>query len=75
MKLFQKIAKGVLYALLCGVALTGCGKYGEVDGLILTDNQTGKKYIIEHNVGINYIIKGEVIKISGTDTVIVFERK
>ena len=75
MKRFQKITKGVLYTLLCVVALSSCGEYGRCDGMILTDTRTGQKYIIEHQTGYHYTIKGETVKIFDGDTLTVYELK
>jgi hypothetical protein len=72
MKRFQKITKGVLYALLCVVILSGCdgSKY---DGLILTDTATGREYLLKHNILDTYFIDEKVVKIMGNDTTRVFE--
>ena len=75
MKRFQKMKAGVLYALLCVVTLSSCGEYGRCDGMILTNEKTGQKYMIEHQVGWHYRIKGETVKIFDGDTITVYELK
>ncbi len=75
MKRFQKVNKGVLYALLCVVTLSSCGEYGSCDGMILTDTKTGQRYKLTHYNGRLYYLEAEVVKIYDGDTTIVFEAK
>jgi hypothetical protein len=62
-----------LYAMLAVVLFTGCSYGSKYDKLILTDQNTGKQYLIKHNIGDTYMIDEKVVKISGKDTVIMFE--
>ena len=62
-----------LYAMLAVVLFTGCSDVSKYDKLILTDPNTGKQYLMKHNVGDTYMIDEKVVKISGKDTISVFE--
>ena len=62
-----------LYAMLVVVLFTGCSDGSKYDKLILTDQNTGKQYLIKHNIGDTYMIDEKVVKISGKDTISVFE--
>ncbi len=62
-----------LYAMLAVVLFTGCSDGIKYDKLILTDQNTGKQYLIKHNIGDTYMIDEKVVKISGKDTISVFE--
>ena len=62
-----------LYAMLAVVLFTGCSDGSKYDKLILTDQNTGKQYLIKHNIDDTYMIDEKVVKISGKDTVIMFE--
>ena len=62
-----------LYAMLAVVLFTGCSDWSKYDKLILTDQNTGKQYLIKHNIGDTYMIDEKVVKISGKDTISVFE--
>jgi hypothetical protein len=62
-----------LYAMLAVVLFTGCSDGSKYDKLILTDPNTGKQYLVKHNVGDTYMIDEKVVKISGKDTISVFE--
>jgi uncharacterized protein YbaR (Trm112 family) len=56
------------------ISITACGadrnKYG---GLILTDENTGKKYLIKHHMGDVYFIEERVMIINGQDTTYQFK--
>ena len=65
--------KYFLYTLLCVVTLSSCTDGKKYDGLILTDNETGRIYLLKHNVGDTYMIDEKVVKIMGKDTTQVFE--
>lgn len=55
-------------------SLISCGYTGDkYDGLVLTDENTGKKYLIKHNVLDTYMIYEHTIEISGTDTIYKFK--
>jgi hypothetical protein len=43
------------------------------DGFVLTDENTGKKYLLKHNIGYTYMIYEQVLQISGKDTTFVFK--
>lgn len=62
-----------LYAMLAVVLFTRCSDGSKYDKLILTDQNTGKQYLIKHNIGDTYMIDEKVVKISGKDTISVFE--
>jgi hypothetical protein len=57
--------------MLIVVFLTACDT--EKDGMIVTDQNTGKLYLLKHNVGDNYFIFERKMLISGKDTTFVFE--
>lgn len=59
----MKKFKIITYVMLAIGLLSGCVSGNNYDELILTDPNTGKQYLIHESV----------IKISGTDTIIVFE--
>ncbi len=50
------------------VSITACENGSKYDGLILTDENTGKKYLLEYNVGDTYFVEERVIVINGQDT-------
>ena len=54
------------------VLFSSCEDSDKFDGLILTDENTGKKYLLKHNGGDTYFIDEQVIQISGKDTIVVF---
>jgi hypothetical protein len=43
------------------------------DKLILTDEKTGKKYLLKHHNGDSYFIDELVIQISGKDTILMYK--
>jgi len=53
--------------------ISGCSDGSKYDKLILTDNNTGKQYLMKHNMGDTYYIDEKVTKISGKDTIDTFE--
>ena len=59
--------------MLAVVLFTGCSDGSKYDKLILTDQNTGKQYLIKHNIGDTYMIDEKVVKIRGKDTISVFE--
>jgi hypothetical protein len=63
----------ILYVILFLHIFTGCSNGSKYDKLILIDQNTNKKYLIKHNIGDTYFIDEEIIKISGKDTIVVFE--
>lgn len=50
------------------VSITACENGNKYDGLILTDENTGKKYLLIHSVVNTYFVYERVIVISGQDT-------
>lgn len=58
--------------LLCTV-LSSCNNETQYDGLVLTDENTGKKYLLKHNVGDTYFIDEQTQQILGKDTTVVFK--
>lgn len=62
--------KTLLVLLIMTILFCSCNKY---DGLILTDENTGKKYLLEYNFGNSYFIKEQTLLISGSDTTYVFK--
>jgi len=60
-----------LVAILLCVTFYSCDT--QKDGLIVKDLNTGKFYLLEHNVGDTYFIKERKILISGKDTSWIFE--
>lgn len=69
----------MFFAAAALISLTACGadslnhnKYG---GLILTDENTGKKYLITHSFGDAYFIDERVMIINGKDTTYQFKAK
>jgi hypothetical protein len=59
-----------LLVMLCLFTSCDSSKY---DGLILTDKNTGKMYLLEHRMGDTYFIKEQILQISGSDTTYVFK--
>ena len=62
-----------LCAMLSVSLFSGCSDGGKYDKLILTDPNTGKQYLLKYNMNDAYMIYEKVIKISGKDTICVFE--
>jgi hypothetical protein len=64
-----------LKMFLVAAALTflSCEDVGKYGGLILTDENTGKKYLIKHNIGDAYFVDERVMVISGQDTTYQFK--
>lgn len=75
---FSKVSKYFLYTLLV-LVLTNCTKDSKTginkdrfDGLILTDLNTNKTYLLRYNIGKTYFIDELQVKIIGKDTTHVF---
>ena len=71
-----KTARYFLYTLLGVVLLQSCNEKIErqhIDGAILTDKITNKRYKIELLKGGAFLLKEEHIKISGGDTLIEYQ--
>jgi len=71
--------KNKLYSLVALVAIVllftafPCCNYDtEKDGMVVVDPNTGKKYLLIHNVGDNYFIHERTMKVTGKDTTWVF---
>lgn len=55
------------------MTIIGCDNDGDkYNNLILTDENTGKKYLLKHNFVDSYFIDEAKIKIVGNDTILVF---
>lgn len=67
--------KLIFFLLSLSVILTSCSTPNNEkhDGLILTDVNTGKRYLLNHNFGNNYFIDEEVEIINGQDTTYQFK--
>lgn len=61
----------VLFVMCC--LFSSCVDGNKFDGLVLTDENTGKKYLLKHNFGDTYMIDEQVLEISGKDTTFVFK--
>ena len=74
MENMENIKKIKLFIVILVIAIfTGCSYGNKYDKLILTDQNTGKQYLLRHHAGDTYFISEKVIKISGKDTICVFE--
>jgi hypothetical protein len=64
----------IVLCILLGISLFSSCKVPETqyDGLILTDENTGKKYLLKHNYADTYFIDEAVMIISGKDTTYAF---
>lgn len=70
----KKMKKIKLFIVILVIAIfTGCSYGNKYDKLILTDQNTGKQYLLRYNIGDTYFISEKVIKIIGNDTICVFE--
>lgn len=61
---------GILMTVFA-LSIVGCGGSGskyEYDGRILTDTNTGKRYLLKYCCGDTYFVSEEVIVINGNDT-------
>lgn len=67
------LTKAFFILLVMCCLFSSCKNETQYDGLVLTDEGTGKKYLLKHNVGDNYFIDEQVIQISGKDTTLVFK--
>lgn len=75
MQKFKLHSSAVLAAilLLCAV-FSSCRNDTEKNGMVVVDPNTGKQYLLKHNVGDTYFIYERVPKIVGTDTTWVFDK-
>lgn len=69
--LFRRPAMAAML-MLCAVLMSSCDN--NKNGMIVIDPNTGKQYLLKHNVGDNYFIYERVPKIFGTDTTWVFDK-
>ena len=69
----NRLALAFASVLLC-VVLSSCNNDTQKNGLILTDPNTGKLYLLKHNVGDTYFIYERQMLISGKDTTWVFDK-
>lgn len=67
----NKTIKSILLLFTLVILFSACSS--KYDGLILTDENTGKKYLLRHNLGDNYFIDEQTLYISGKDTTLVFK--
>lgn len=56
MKTLKFRKRNLLYILLCAVLLGSCAYRDKYDRLELTDEKTGKRYLLRHNLGDTYHI-------------------
>jgi len=61
-----------LYLVLGVVLFTSCKDGDKYDGLLLLDENTGKRYLIKHNSADSYFIDEMVAIKVGNDTTYVF---
>ena len=54
--------------------LSSCSNDTQKDGLILTDPNTGKLYLLRHNIGDTYFINERKMLIIAKDTTWVFKK-
>ena len=54
--------------------LSSCSNDTEKDGLILTDPNTGKLYLLRHNIGDTYFINERKMLIIAKDTTWIFSK-
>lgn len=72
MKYIALLYTKVLYIVLFMVSLSSCNMLlGKYDNLILLDENTGKRYELNHNIGDSYFVDELYITISGKDTTLV----
>lgn len=64
--------KVILIALT--LALFACNYDKSKNGLILVDPNTGREYLLKHNIGDNYFIYEKQIIIIGRDTTYAYSR-
>lgn len=63
-----------VYTVLVAMLFVSCGADNDkYNGMILTDENTGKRYLLKHHMIDAYFIDEEVEKIIGNDTIRVFE--
>ena len=67
----NKTIKSILLLFVIVILFSACST-NKYDGLILTDENTGKKYLLKHNLGDTYFIDEQILYISGKDTTLVF---
>jgi hypothetical protein len=73
-KILSLIKTIFILFILCNLFSSCVERDGnKYDGLILTDENTGKKYFLKHNFNDAYFIDELVIQISGKDTTYVFK--
>jgi hypothetical protein len=68
-----KLISIVIALLILAPCLSSCGDKSE-NGLILVDPNTGKQYLLKHNVGDSYFIYERTKKVCGKDTTWAFDR-
>jgi hypothetical protein len=62
-----------MFIIAAALTLLSCKDGDKYDGLILTDENTGKKYLLKNNAGDSYFIDERVMVISGQDTTYQFK--
>ena len=67
------VTKAFFILLVSCCLFSSCADGDKFDGLVLTDENTGKKYLLKHNIGDTYMIDEQVFQISGKDTTLVFK--
>lgn len=61
-----------IFLVMCCL-FSSCAYSDKFDGLVLTDENTGKKYLLKHNIMDTYMIDEQFLQISGKDTTLVFK--
>lgn len=66
-----RIKKSVLFlsVLIFMLSCISCSDGSKYDGLVLTDEETGKKYLLKHNSGDTYFVDEEWMQITKNDTI------
>jgi hypothetical protein len=60
--------------LFLALLLCSCNdSYKKVDGVVLTDMNTGKKYLVKHHIGATFMVYEQVKEISEKDTITSFK--
>jgi len=67
------VTKAFFILLVMCCLFSSCIDGSKYDRLVLTDENTGKKYLLKHNIGDTYMIDEQVLQISGKDTTLVFK--
>lgn len=72
--LLARFALLLAIPMLCAVFLSSCNGDKSENGLIVVDPNTGKQYLLKHNVGDTYFVYEREMKIVGKDTTWTFSK-